>query len=618
MQDPKVASAGSLTETQSPAAAPETTPRGSAPQRWRARLSSIVAHIIQGLALREGNLFLLLAVIIGLVSGLLVVCFRIAIDWTHLWLFGSGLTASPLRTLLVPTLAGLLIGVLVMKVFRGVRGSGVNQTKAAVYIYDGYIPFRTVIGKFLICALAIGTGQSLGPEDPSLQFGAGVASALGRRLKFSREKIRMIAPVGAVAGLAAAFNAPISASIFVLEEVIGQWNAGVLGAIILAAVSSVVVLHIFLGPEPIFRLPTSFRLAHPAELFAYAILGVIGGFSSLLFYRLLAVLRPKLKALPSRTQYFQPAAAGLLVGMIGLAFPQVMGAGYYYIGVAMHGDYVWHILALLAIFKILATTFSFVSGTPGGMFAPTMFVGAMIGGSVGALERHFFPHLAGPVGTYALVGIGVLFAGFLRAPMTSVFMVLEVSGNYSIILPVMVANTIAYLISRRYIDVPLFDLFSRQDGIDLPSMEEQREELALRVEDAMQPVMGPVLNGRQTFADALQAVNGVPEQHFLVSLGSRGWSAITQEMLQWQADEGKGNETLSTLPANTRLPWLHPDQTLDVALRIIGDKPLVPVVSRDNFTKVEGVITLNDILRSYRKQFASPLHTNLAHSHVKK
>ncbi|MGH9355348.1 MAG: chloride channel protein [Terriglobia bacterium] len=595
--EPLAESSGAQALKEEKGADPAMARRG----RLRALLSHAAAHVIQGLALREGNLFLVLAVIIGLASGLLVVCFRLTIEWTHLWLFGSGLTAPPYRVLLVPAAAGIVIGTLVMLVFRQVRGSGVNQTKAAVYIYDGYIPFRTVVGKFLISALAIGSGQSLGPEDPSLQIGAGIASVIGRLLRLSREKIRLIAPVGAAAGLAAAFNAPISAVVFVLEEVLGQWSAGVLGAIILAAVSSVVVLRGLLGAQPLFPIPP-YRLANPTELLAYAVLGVVGGFFSLCFMKLITALRPRLKALPSWTQYLQPAAAGLIVGIIGLRFPEVMGAGYYYVGQAMHGSYVWQILALLAIFKILATTVSFSSGTPGGMFAPTIFIGAMIGGAVGGVEHHFFPQLTGPAGAYALVGIGALFAGFLRAPMTSVFMVLEVSGNYSIILPVMVTNTIAYLISRRYAPVGLFDMLSHQDGVDLPSMEEQREETVLRVEDAMRPVSGPVLGGKETFAEALKKISGRAEPCFLVNQGSRGWSAVTQEMLQWHADEGKGAESLTSLSADARLPWLHPDQTLDVALRILGDRPLLPVVNRADPERLEGVITLQDILTSYRRK----------------
>jgi chloride channel protein, CIC family len=277
------------------------------------------------LTMREENFFLLLAVIIGLFSGLAVVCFRIAIDYTRLWLLGSAISPGPVRVLVVPTVAGLVLAFAVIRFFPRVRGSGVSHTKAAVYIYDGYIPFDTVIGKFLMCALAIGSGQSLGPEDPSLQMGAGMASALGRLLHLSREKIRLIAPVGAAAGLAAAFNAPISAVLFVIEEVIGTWSAGILGAVVLSAVASVVVARFFLGAEPMFQIP-AYRMAHPLELVTYGVLGVVGGAVSLLFSKALIWIRIQTRSLPRWSLYVQPALAGLAIGVIALKFPQVMGA----------------------------------------------------------------------------------------------------------------------------------------------------------------------------------------------------------------------------------------------------------------------------------------------------
>ena len=216
-------------------------------------------------AFREERLFLAVSIFIGLISGLAVVCFRIAIEWSRLQLLGSGLIPSKGRMLLAPALVSFIVAVLVIWVFPAVRGSGVNQTKAALYIYNGYIPFRTAVGKFITAALAIGSGHSLGPEDPSLQIGASLASALGRSLRFSRERLRLIAPVGAAAGLAAAFNTPISAVLFVIEEVIGRWSAGILGAVVLSAVSSVVVERGFLGAEPLFRIPPV-ELIRPEEL----------------------------------------------------------------------------------------------------------------------------------------------------------------------------------------------------------------------------------------------------------------------------------------------------------------------------------------------------------------
>ncbi len=338
---------------------------------------------------REDRFFLVLSVFIGIFSGLAVVCFRFAIGWCRLYLLGSGVVLTTSRLLLAPTLAGLVIAVLVIHVFPHARGSGVNQTKAALFIYNGYIPFRTAIGKFITSALAIGSGHSLGPEDPSLQIGASLASVLGRKMNLSRDRMRLIAPVGAAAGLAAAFNAPISAVLFVIEEVIGRWTAGILGSVVLSAVSSVVVMRWFLGSESLFRIP-AVQLERPSELIAYCILGVVGGLASVLFSEGLATLRPRCKALPRWTQYFQPAVAGLLIGIMAvLGAPQVMGAGYEAMDEAMHGRFTWQFMLLLAGLKIVATLLSFVSGTPGGMFAPTLFVGAMLGAAVGGRNTCF-------------------------------------------------------------------------------------------------------------------------------------------------------------------------------------------------------------------------------------
>ena len=550
--------------------------------------------------LSEERFFIIISVFIGIFAGLAVVCFRLAIDWTRFGLLGAAPEPHTLRLLLVPTLGGLLVAILVITFFPAVRGSGVNQTKSAFYIFNGVIPLRTAIGKFITAAIAIGSGQSLGPEDPSLQIGATLASFLGRRMNFSREKLRLLAPVGAAAGLAAAFNAPISAVLFVIEEVIGRWSAGILGSVVLSAISSVVVVRWFLGTQPLFRIPplTVFR---PSELIAYISLGIIGGFAAVIFAKAIAYFRPRLHALPIATHYIQPAIAGLVIGLIGyFGAPQVMGAGYEYIDQAMHDQFTWKVLAILAGLKILATTLSFVTGTPGGMFAPTLFIGAMLGGAVGGIERHFYPHLTGTTGTYALVGMGVLFAGFLRVPMTSVFMVVEVSQDYSIIVPVILANACAYVISRSFQAVPIFDVLTRQDGLDLPSLEEMREESVLHVEDAMKAPPKPVLNSDETVRDAMFQIEGSKSDVFLVRLKPSGWSSITRELLQRFSQEGKAEMTLGSLLPPQRLPYLHPDYPLETALRYVHQTALVPVVSRADLRQLDGVISSEDVLAQYR------------------
>jgi len=545
---------------------------------------------------REERLFLLLAIFIGIISGLLVVCFRVAIEWLSVLLLGSEPAPHQLRLLYIPAAAGLLIAVLTRYVFPEVRGSGVNQTKAALYIHNGYISFRTVIGKFLLSALAIGSGHSLGPEDPSLQIGAGVASLISRRLGLSRRRLRLFAPVGAAAGLAAAFNAPISAILFVIEEVIGQWSAGVLGSIVLAAVSSVIVARWFWGPEPMFRIP-SIALRDPREMLAYAVMGVIGGLASSLFASALSWLRPRLRNQPENWQMLQPALAGLLVGGIGyFGLPQVMGAGYGAIDQAMHAEFAFRMLLLLAAFKIIATTLSFSSGTPGGMFAPTLFIGAMLGASVGMAEHHLLPHMGISIGAYALVGMGVLFAAFLRAPLTSVFMVLEVSGNYSVILPVILANTIAYLIARSLQPVPIFEMFTHQDGLYLPSMEEQREEVDLRVEDAIESVSIPVVEGSRPFAAETLADTTV----VLIHCSDETWYAATaDEMREFAALNPLSLETVLPPP---RTPLLYPDLPLANALPHFARWPLLPVSNRASRGALEGILTQQHILDRFRQQ----------------
>jgi CIC family chloride channel protein len=304
--------------------------------------------------------------------------------------------------------------------------------------------------------------------------------------------------------------------------------------------------------------------------------------------------------LPEWTYYLQPGIAGLLIGIVGLRIPQAMGAGYPYIDQALHSQYTWEILALLGFAKILTTSMSFVSGTPGGMFAPTLFIGAMIGGAIGGLEHHFFPQINASVGPFALVGMGTFFAGFLRVPITSVFMVLETTGNYSIILPVMISNTIAYLISRKYQDVALFDLLAKQDDLELPSMEEQREQIVLRVEDAMRKPESAALQASDTLARALEIAETSHEEILLIRFPTGRWASLVTKDLRVKALEEPKETLLREILPTARLPVLHPDQRLDDVLRYIQGHAVLPVVSRAGSRKLEGVLSLQDVLNAYQ------------------
>lgn len=566
-------------------------------------------------ASRERRLFLILPIFIGILAGLAVVCFRISIEWLHLALMGKEQARHDWRLIVVPTVAGAVIAVLVEFVFPAARGSGLNQTKAAMYIHDGYISLRTMFGKLISTALALGAGFSQGPEDPSLQIGAAISSTVSRRFGLSAGNLRLFAPVGAAAGLAAAFNAPITALLFVIEEVVGNWNASVLGSVVLAAISGDAVSRWFFGDAPMFRVPL-LEMRDPRELITYALLGVAGGGAALLFAWLLRFLRPKLRALPAWTRLVQPPVAGLLIGLIGFAgFPQVMGVGYETMNQAIGGGLGWKLLLALATFKMIATTLGFVSGTPGGMFAPTLFIGAMLGTAIGSLQQLLLPHMAGPagygpIGAYTLVGMGVLFAAFLRAPLTSVFLVLEVSGNYSIIAPVILANTIAYMLARRFDPVPIFEAFTAQDGLHLPSMEEVREEERLHIEDALVLATAqaqiPVLPAALRYAEALQQVTAVPSDGaaLVVQYADGSCYSLTVRELEALGAEASLEAAVGTLLPVERMPVLYPDLALDTALHHFGRWPALAVRNRARVMEIEGILTEPMVLACYRKREA--------------
>jgi chloride channel protein, CIC family len=545
----------------------------------------------------ETQRFLLLSIIIGIFAGLLVVCFHISIQflaWNTVHVPGS----QGWGTIFLPALGAAIASLLVILFFRTARSSGVNYTKAALYISDGYVPFSSVVGKFLASTVSIGSGNPMGPEDPALQMGAGVASLLGRLFHLTRENMRMIAPIGAAAGIGAAFNTPITAVLFVMEEVVASWNAGVLGSIVLSAVSAVVVSRWYLGDAPLFQVPV-FSIAHPTELLVHALIGVVGGVLSAWFTRYTTRLRGHLVGLPRQYRYILPAAAGLLVGIVGYWFPGVLGAGYGTIDSAMHDQFTWQALLIFGGLKTLIVALCFSAGVPGGMFAPALFIGAMVGGGFGGLATTYSPLPTSSVGSYVLVGMGTFFAGSFRAPMTSVFMVFEVSASYVIILPAMIANTIAYMISRHMQHDSLFHTVGQQDGLDLPSVEEQREAPMLTVEDAMSSDSSRVLQARTTAKEALEKMQAAGMQQALVAADWGQWSWVDRKDLEKAIEAGQGEETVDQAVMARAVIRLYPDLSLDSAMRLLGPYPILPVSSRANSNRLLGTLTLNDVHRAY-------------------
>src|SRR5271167_387843 len=351
-------------------------------------------YFLSKLQEREDQVFLVLALVIGALTGLTVVAFILLTEREGLRLYPGG--GSPWRRVLLPVGGSLGIGYLLFRYFPDARGSGVPQTKAALFARGGRITMRTVIGKFFCTSATLASGIPLGREGPSVQVGAGIASVIGRRLGLRPEKVKALLPVGAAAAIAAAFNTPLAAVLFALEEIVGDLHAPVLGSVVLASATSWMVLRLLLGNHPLFKVP-QYQLVHPLELAIYAVLGVAGGLVSVAFTKLLLGMRERFLKLSRKTVPFQPVIGGITVGLMGWFVPQVLGVGYGYVGDVLNGGMVFRLMALLVVLKLVSVAVSYASGNAGGIFGPSLFIGAMLGGTVGGMAHTLFPnHTATP------------------------------------------------------------------------------------------------------------------------------------------------------------------------------------------------------------------------------
>ncbi|MGB2888409.1 MAG: chloride channel protein, partial [Candidatus Acidiferrales bacterium] len=363
---------------------------------WKAWLSQRIGQLQQ----RQDQLLLVLALVIGALTGATVVAFILLTERLGMRLYPVG--SGAWRRVLIPTLGSLGMGYLLFRYFPEARGSGVPQTKAALFAREGVITARTALGKFFCTAATLASGIPLGREGPSVQVGGGIASILGRRLGLRPEKVKALIPVGAAAAIAAAFNTPLAGVLFSLEEIMGDLNAPVLGSTVLASATAWVVLRLLLGNNPLFRVP-QYQLVHPIEFAIYGVLGVVGGLVSVAFTKLLLVMRARFLKMPAWTQWFQPAAGGLVAGLLGWFVPQVLGVGYGYVGDALNGRMALRLMALLVVLKLVATTTSYSSGNAGGIFGPSLFIGAMFGGTLGSIAHRLLPAHTATAGAYALV-----------------------------------------------------------------------------------------------------------------------------------------------------------------------------------------------------------------------
>jgi CIC family chloride channel protein len=572
----------------------------------RPRLMEVLGARLERLWQSERQLTLVLSVVIGALVSLVVVAFILLTGRMAARMYPAG--GSGWRRILVPTLGSLGTGYLLWRYFPFARGSGIQQTKYALFIHEGRIRFRTVFGKFFCCSASLASGIALGREGPSVQVGAGIASVVARNLGLETRQVKALVSAAGAAALAAAFNTPIAAILFTLEEIMGDLHAEVLGAAVLSSATSWMVLHLVLGDEPLFHVAV-YKLVHPVEFAIYAALGVVGGLGSVCFVKLLLGIRARFLRLPQWSVWFQPAIGGLAVGLMGYFVPDVLGVGYEHVEKVLNGDIVLKLVVLLAALKIVATAVCYGTGNAGGIFGPSLFMGAMMGASIGGVAHALSPaHTAGP-GAYALVGMGTAFAGIVRTPMTSVIMIFEMTRDYSIIVPLMISNMIAFFISYRLQKEPIYEALAHQDGVHLPSQRSRAESERLEVRQAMRPAP-VVLSPDMRIGSALHQVEDGAFDAWPVSGPGGLWGMIRTSELEQAADDGASNKKIAEIldhgpptghPSAEEFPHVHLDNSLSLALQRMGAIRLnvLPVVSRGDLRQLMGVVTLNDVLDVY-------------------
>jgi CIC family chloride channel protein len=366
----------------------------------------------------------------------------------------------------------------------------------------------------------------------------------------------------------------------------------------LASATSWVVLRLLLGNNPLFKVP-QYQLVHPLELAIYAVLGVAGGLVSVTFTRLLLGMRERFLRFPKKTLWFQPVTGGLLVGLMGWFVPQVVGVGYGYVGDVLNGRMALNLMLVLVVLKLLAVTTSYASGNAGGIFGPSLFIGAMLGGAVGTLAHRLFPAYTATPGAYALVGMGAVFAGIVRAPMTSVVMIFEMTQDYAVIVPLMISNLVSLFISSRLQRQPIYEALAVQDGLHLPTAETRQRHGQRQIIQVMHTAI-ELLPAEITVREALERVRSSEFRTWLVTDGRGVVGVINLPTLERELAEGAAKQLGELVGART-FPHVHPDQGLDLALERMGANQIeiLPVVSRADVNKLEGIVTLRDVLDSY-------------------
>jgi CIC family chloride channel protein len=591
---------------------------------------SRVRDISDRIRFSETTILIATAIVIGAGTGLGAVFFIRLIELVQETFFGGGETLfggmGRWLLILIPVVGGLIGGPIIAFFASEAKGHGVPEVMQAIALRGGRIRPRVVVAKIAASALCIGTGGSAGREGPIVQVGAALGSTLGQWLKLSSGRIRNLVACGAAAGIAATFNAPIAGVIFAMEVILGELHLGDLGNVIISALTASTIARVFLGDNPAFSIPRH-AMRTPWEVFLYALLGVLAAFVAVAFIRMLYWFEDLFDnwKFPDA---LKPAVGGLLLGALGFAYPialawggmpasealsglpitanipHIFGAGFTIIEEALLGKASFILLFLLIFLKPLATSFTLGSGNSGGVFAPSLFAGAALGGAFGLLVERIFPGATAGPGAFATVGMAAVFAGAARAPFTAILIVFEMTNDYRLMVPLMAAVIFSMVVAERLHKESIYTLKLTRRGIRLRRGRDVDVMENIMVAEVMRPAPEPIpgnmpLRMVPSLLDKVR-MHGLP----VIKEDGALCGVVTVQDVEHAVDTDEKNLDLPVTKFCSQHPIVaYPDETLQRALERMSHRDIgrLPVVDRNNPTKLAGWISRADIIRAYER-----------------
>jgi CIC family chloride channel protein len=564
---------------------------------------------LKRIQVNEHTIMVLLAVVVGVAAGFGAVGFRHLINFFQTLAYGGEIDLLELVVNLpwyyrvaIPAIGGLIVGPLVYFFAREAKGHGVPEVMEAVALKGGVIRKRVVVVKSLASAISISTGGSVGREGPIVQIGSAIGSVLGQFMKVSPDRMRTLVGCGAAAGIAATFNAPIAGSMFALEVILGDFGLATFSPIVICSVVATAISRAFLGDIPAFIVP-AYELVSAWELPMYLLLGIFCAAVGVTFTKTLYRIEDLFDEIKF-PEYLKGIIGGLILGVASLVFPQILGVGYGAIDMALMQKMAWWLLLVLVLVKILATSITIGSGGSGGIFAPSLFLGAMAGGFFGFVVHQLFPNITASPGAYSIVGMGAVVSATTHGPLAAILILFEMTGDYKIILPLMLACIIATIASGQLLKDSIYTLKLARRGVDIKEGKEINVLKSMFVKDVMNPNVETIPEALPLGQIAEQISKSKfnsfpvlnPQNELIGILSFNDYNkAIFDEHLQ--------DLVVARDLATTDLVTISMDENLWTALEKISAKDfaVLPVVSAQEPNKLAGVVSRRDIIGAYNK-----------------